>query len=166
MAGSWANHPPATSAFTKVARNNPSGADVYSNAPASTRLSSGTTSATIAEPAAHSPPIPRLAMMRQMTSCHSSVTNAQDAVPMAYSTMVIMSTRLRPKRSLIGPNSTPPAAQPSSSSELRMPFQYGNASLASCPPIGTPNNVGIALGATKLNSSPSKMSNPQPSQAA
>jgi hypothetical protein len=29
-----------------------------------------------------------------------------------------------------------------------------------------PNKVGMALGATKLNSSPSKMSKPQPSQAA
>ncbi len=32
--------------------------------------------------------------------------------------------------------------------------------------MGTPVSVGTQLGATKLNSNPSKMSNPQPSQAA
>src|SRR6187399_734620 len=83
IAGSWANHWPATSAFTKVARNRPNGAEVYNSAPASTRDSSGTTSATMAEPAAHSPPIPRLATIRHRTSCHISVTNAHEAVPSA-----------------------------------------------------------------------------------
>jgi hypothetical protein len=29
-------------------------------------------------------------------SCHMSVTNAQPAVPMAYNTMVMSNTRLRP----------------------------------------------------------------------
>jgi hypothetical protein len=110
--------------------------------------------------------MPRLAMIRQRISCHISVTKAQEAVPSAYSSMVSISTRLRPKRSEIGPKITPPAAQPSSSSELRIPVQYGSAALASSPPMGTPNKVGMALGATKLNSSPSKMSKPQPSQAA
>jgi hypothetical protein len=60
----------------------------------------------------------------------------------------------------------PPAAQPSRNSEFRIPVQYGSAALASSPPIGMPNKVGMALGATKLKSSPSKMSKPQPSQAA
>ena len=69
--------------------------------------------------------------MRKMMSCHISVTKAQQAVPSAYSSMVIISTRLRPKRSLSGPKITPPAAQPSRRMELRMPFQYGTAALAS-----------------------------------
>ena len=47
-----------------------------------------------------------------------------------------------------------------------MPVQYGSACFASGPPIGRPNKVGMALGATKLKSRPSKMSKPQPSQAA
>jgi hypothetical protein len=80
--------------------------------------------------------------------------------------MVIMSTRLRPKRSLSGPKITPPAAQPNSSNEFRIAVQYGSAALASGPPISSPNKVGMAFGATKLNSRPSKMSKPQPSQAA
>ena len=41
-------------------------------------------------------------------------TSAQAAVPAAYSAMVTNSARLRPMRSAIQPNSTPPAAQPSS----------------------------------------------------
>ena len=57
----------------------------------------------MAEPAAHSPPMPRLATMRQMMSCHISVTKAQEAVPSAYSSIVIISTRLRPKRSQMRP---------------------------------------------------------------
>ena len=105
--------------------------------------------------------------MRQRMSCHISVTKAQEAVPSAYSSMVIISTRLRPKRSQMGPKITPPAAQPSSSREFRMPVQYGSAALAlPARRSACPNKVGMALGATKLNSSPSKMSKPQPSQAA
>ena len=50
--------------------------------------------------------------------------------------IVSISTRLRPKRSQMGPKITPPAAQPSSRMELRMPVQYGTAALASGPPIG------------------------------
>ena len=82
-------------------------------------------------------------MIRQITSCHISVTKAQLAVPTAYSSMVSMSTRLRPNRSLIGPKITPPAAQPSNKSDLRMPFQYGSAVFASGLPIGRSEPVRI-----------------------
>ena len=62
-------------------------------------------------------------MIRQAMSCQMSVTKAHEAVPTAYISMVISNTRLRPKRSQIGPNITPPAAQPSRKIELRMPVQ-------------------------------------------
>src|ERR671914_620367 len=62
-----------------VARNSPNGAAVYKRAPASTRRFSGTTSATIAAPAAHSPPMPSDAMMRKNTSVAMFGANAQAA---------------------------------------------------------------------------------------
>ena len=83
VSGSPASQTAATWWLTNVARNRPSGAAVYSRAPASTRFSSGTTSATIEAPAAHSPPMPRLATSRNSASTQMFGAAAQAAVPSA-----------------------------------------------------------------------------------
>ena len=62
-------------------------------------------------------------MMRQTISCSMVVTNAHSAVPIAYSTMVMSNTRLRPYRSAIGPKSTPPTAQPTRKMAVMTPVQ-------------------------------------------
>ena len=49
---------------------------------------------------------------------------------------------------------------------MRTPVQNRVALRASGVPMGSPSSVGTQLGATKLNSRPSKTSKPQPSQAA
>ena len=49
---------------------------------------------------------------------------------------------------------------------MRTPVQNSVALRASGVPIGSPSSVGTQLGATKLNSRPSKTSKPQPSHAA
>ena len=51
------------------------------SAPASTRRRSGTTSATMEAPAAHSPPMPRLAITRKRASAPMLGASAQAAVP-------------------------------------------------------------------------------------
>ena len=124
------------------------GADVYSSAPASTRRFSGTTSATIAAPAAHSPPMPRLATVRKAISIQMLVAAAHAAVPSAYISIVSSSVRVRPMRSAIWPNRMPPAAQPSSRIDVRMPPQRSVAAFAAADPIGRPSSVGTQLGAT------------------
>src|SRR3954466_3451128 len=60
----------------------------------------------------------------------------------------------------------PPMAQPIRRSDVRSPVQNRVAARASGEPIGMPSSAGTQLGATKLNSSPSKTSKPQPSHAA
>ena len=104
-----------------VARNNPTGAAVYRSAPASTRRCSGTTSATMAAPAAHSPPMPSDAMMRKNTSVAMFGAKAHAAVPIAYIIIVSSSVRVRPRRSATRPKMMPPTAQPISSSDVRIP---------------------------------------------
>ncbi len=47
-----------------------------------------------------------------------------------------------------------------------MPVHCSVAALASGEPMVRPSSVGTQLGATKLNSRPSKTSKPHPSQAA
>ena len=107
--------------MTIVARNSPNGAAVYRSAPASTRRFSGTTSATIAAPAAHSPPMPSDAMMRKNTSVAMFGANAHAAVPTAYIIIVNNSVRVRPRRSAMRPKMMPPTAQPIKRSDVRMP---------------------------------------------
>ena len=84
----------------------------------------------------------------------------------AYRAMVANSARLRPMRSAIQPNSTPPAAQPTSSIEVSAPIQNTTAWCAAGEPGGRCSSTGRQLGATKLNSSASKTSKPQPAQPA
>jgi hypothetical protein len=95
------------------------GADVYRSAPASSRFFSGTVSATIAAPAAHSPPMPRLAISRKNASVQIFGAIAQSDVPSAYMSIVIIKVRVRPMRSANRPNTTPPMAQPIRSSAVR-----------------------------------------------
>ena len=134
--------------------------------PASTRRSSGTPSATSAAPMPHSPPMPSPASRRHRISCHSWLVSAHRAVPQAYRAMVANSARLRPMRSAIQPNSTPPAAQVTSSIEVSAPIQNTTAWCAAGEPGGRCSSTGRQLGATKLNSSASKTSKPQPAQPA
>src|SRR5712671_6188752 len=124
------------------------GAAVYNNAPPSTRRRSGIDSATIAAPAAHSPPIPKLAKTRNAISTARLGAKAHAAVPSAYTNMVTIIVRVRPMRSQITPNNTPPAAQPSSKSELKSPVQYNVAALAASDPMLNPSSVGTQFGAT------------------
>ena len=69
-------------------------------------------------------------------------------------------------RSATCPKTMPPIAQPTSSTEVRMPVHCSVATLAAGEPMVSPSSVGTQLGATKLKSWPSKTSNPHPSQAA
>src|SRR5580658_11301323 len=80
--------------------------------------------------------------------------------------MVANSAWRRPMRSPIQPNSTPPAAQLSSSSEVMVPLQNTAASWAAGEPGERCSSTGMQLGATKLNSTASNMSKPQPAQPA
>src|SRR6185503_19096708 len=64
------------------------------------------------------------------------------------------------------PKTVPPTAQPMRRSDVRIPVQKSVALRASGEPIGRPSRAGTQLGATKLNSRPSKTSKPQPSHAA
>ena len=124
------------------------GADVYSNAPASTRRFSGTTSATMEAPAAHSPPIPRLAMTRKRMRNAMFGAIAQSAVPMAYIAIVSSRVRVRPMRSQTRPKRIPPTAQPTSRTDVTMPAYFNVAARASGEPIGRPSSVGTQFGAT------------------
>ena len=105
-------------------------------------------STTIAAPTAHSPPVPMLASARNSISHQMLGARAQAAVPIAYNSIVKVSTRTRPMRSPSGPNSRPPAAQPTSSSEVRMPVQTSVALRAADDPIVSPSSVGTQLGVT------------------
>jgi hypothetical protein len=166
VAGSPGNHTPWISHVTAVARNMPSGAAVYRSAPASTRRFSGTTSATIAAPAAHSPPMPRLAIRRNSTSTQMFGANAHAAVPNAYTSIVSSRVRERPMRSATRPNATPPMAHPTSSTLVMTPVHHRVRGFAAGSSMARPSRVGTQLGATKLNSRPSNTSKPQPSHAA
>ncbi len=131
-----------------VARNSPTGAAVYKSAPASTRRCSGTTSATMAAPAAHSPPMPSDAMMRKNTSVAMFGANAHAAVPIAYIIIVSSSVRVRPRRSATRPNTIPPTAHPMSSSDVRIPVHCSVADRAAGVPSGISSSTGTAFGAT------------------
>src|SRR5262245_36778701 len=80
--------------------------------------------------------------------------------------MVRSRVRVRPSRSATLPNTVPPMAQPMRRSDVRTPVQKRVALRASGEPIGMPSSAGTQLGATKLNSRPSKTSKPHPSHAA
>src|SRR5690606_393895 len=60
----------------------------------------------------------------------------------------------------------PPTAQPTRRREVRMPVHSIVCERASGDPISRPRREGTQFGATKLKSSPSKTSKPQPSHAA
>ncbi len=134
--------------------------------PASMRRFSGTVSAMSAAPKPHSPPMPRLAMIRKSTSSPIFVDSAHAAVPTAYNAMVANRAFLRPMRSPIQPNSTPPTAQPTSKIEVIAPVQNTIAARASGEPRGRCSNTGMQFGATKLKSRASKTSKPQPAHPA
>ena len=110
--------------------------------------------------------MPRLATTRKAISIQMLTAPAQAAVPSAYSSIVSSSVRFRPMRSAMRPNRIPPADQPSSNIDVRMPPHLSVAAFAADDPIGSPSSVGTQLGATKLNRRPSNTSKPQPSQAA
>ena len=123
MAGSWANQSPATSAFTKVARNRPSGAEVYSKRAGFDALILGHdfrdhgrargpfTADAEARDDAEDDELPHLGDEgagggAERVEQHRDHQHALAAEAIA-----------------IGPKITPPAAQPSSSREFRMPVQ-------------------------------------------
>ena len=131
-----------------VARKSPTGAAVYNSAPASTRRRSGTTSATIAAPAAHSPPMPSDATIRNSTSIAMFGAAAQAAVPTAYIDIVNSSVRVRPMRSATRPKMMPPTAQPTSRIDVSTPVHRSVAAEAAAVPSGMRSSVGTQLGAT------------------
>ncbi len=92
--------------------------------------------------------MPRLPTTRQRMSTQMLGAAAQAAVPNAYSSIVSMIVRVRPMRSATWPKRTPPAAQPSSRIDVRMPPHRSVAFLASGDPIVSPSSVGTQLGAT------------------
>ena len=112
------------------------------------------------------PPMPRLATKRRRVSVHTSGASAQAAVAPAYVSMVTSSVRERPSRSVTKPNRTPPVAQPTSRLAVMAPVAAVTRAAPPGSPGTTPSRLGTHTGATKLKSSPSKTSKPQPSQAA
>ncbi len=74
--------------------------------------------------------------MRKKTSSQMLVESAQAAVPTAYNATVANNAFLRPMRSPNHPNSTPPAAQPTSRIEVIAPVQNTVADRAAGEPGG------------------------------
>jgi hypothetical protein len=92
--------------------------------------------------------MPRLATSRKKASTQMFGANAHADVPIAYTTIVSISVRVRPMRSATMPNSTPPVAQPSSSTDVSAPVQNSVACFAAGLPISSPSSVGTQFGAT------------------
>ena len=107
-----------------------------------------TRSATIAAPAAHSPPIPSDAMIRKNTRVAIFGANAQAAVPIAYIIIVRSRVRVRPRRSATRPKIMPPIAQPIRRSAVSSPVHRKVAARAAAVPSGMSRRTGTALGAT------------------
>ena len=72
---------------------------------------------------------------------------AHAAVPSEYSSIVSSKVLVRPIRSATWPKIIPPAAQPSSSTDVRMPVQLSVAAEASGVPRCSPSSAGTAFGA-------------------
>ena len=62
--------------------------------------------------------------------------------------MVSSSVRVRPIRSATLPNRTPPIAQPTSSTEVKIPVLCSVAAFAYADPSGSSKSVGTQFGAT------------------
>ena len=92
--------------------------------------------------------MPSDAMMRKNTSIAMFGANAHAAVPIAYIIIVSSSVRVRPRRSATRPNTMPPTAQPTSSSDVRIPVHCSVADRAAGVPSGMSSSTGTAFGAT------------------
>src|SRR3954452_25232643 len=74
------------------------------------RLEDGHDSDTSAAPLDHTPPIPKPRNVRRITNCASVLANPQRNVKTEYNATLIISARVRPKRSATRPEMTPPTA--------------------------------------------------------
>ena len=92
--------------------------------------------------------MPSDAITRNRTSDQIFGANAHAAVPTEYIAIVTSSVRLRPTRSATRPKRMPPAAQPSSRSEVRIPVHRSVAAPAAGVPSGMCRRTGTHVGAT------------------
>ena len=85
------------------------------------RLDEGHDSDTSAAPLAHTPPMPKPRKMRRTANCTRVLAKPQRNVKIEYSATLSISARVRPKRSAIRPEITPPTAAATSMIDPRMP---------------------------------------------
>ena len=107
-------HVGRTRAVTSAAAPLPIAHELCMNPSALPRVSAGHVSDTSAAPLAHSPPMPNPSSTRKMASCHMFCASPHRPVKIEYSRTLPMSARVRPRRSAITPNTSPPAAPPRS----------------------------------------------------